>query len=144
MNFRDRHACCLPVVREVLDQLKLIVGRTVEGGSDQRYFRAVVSPAGVGPKKHYFLKVAFTPLTVALLQREIQVVLALRGFGLPVPQVVAHNADRDGAACRFGLYEFVHSRSRAKQAQSRIRFANCSRSMRPGWQSLSHCCKRFP
>ena len=80
MNSRDRYAYCLPVFREVLDNLKLIVRRTVGGGSDQRYFRAVVSPAGVAPKNLYFLKVAFTPLSVALLQREIQVVLALGGF----------------------------------------------------------------
>lgn len=111
MNSRGHDAHCPPPVRVVLDQLKLVVGRTVDGGSGQRYFRAVVWPAGVAPRKHYFLKVALTPLSVTLLQREIQVVLALRGLGLPVPPVVAHDADRDSVSSRFALYEFVHSRS---------------------------------
>src|SRR5688572_3618712 len=110
MNSRVRYAHCLPVVREVLDELKLTVSRTVAGGSNQRYFRAIVSSAGAAPQKQYFLKVALTPLTVSLLQREIQVVLALRKFGLPVPRILTHNADLNGVTSRFGLYEFVYSR----------------------------------
>lgn len=111
MTFRGHDPDGPQPVREVLDQLEVVVERPVGSSSGQRYFRALVSPAGAPPRKRYFLKVALTPLSGTLLQREIQVVLALRGLGLPVPQIVAHNADRDSVCSRFALYEFVHSRS---------------------------------